>query len=84
MSRDQNAVQNHSAYIYIYIYIGNLSFERVEKFSYLGTSLRNQNSFHEEIKCRLLSESFIFQFAVQKYKRPDVWNYNFVSCFVWV
>jgi len=27
----------------------------VEHFNYLGTSLRNQNSFHEEIKCRLQS-----------------------------
>jgi len=23
------------------------------------------------------AESFIFQFAVQKYKGPDIWNYNF-------
>jgi len=51
MSRDQHAMQNHN----IYIYTGNKSFERVEHFNYLGTSLTNQNSFHEEIKCRLQS-----------------------------
>jgi len=51
MSRDHHAVQNHN----IYIYIGNKSFERVEHFNYLGTSLMDQNSFHEEIKCSLQS-----------------------------
>ena len=30
------------------------------------------------------AESFVFQFAVQKYKGPDIWNYNFAFCFVWV
>jgi hypothetical protein len=49
MSRNQHAVQNQNTYV------GNKSFERVEHFSYLGTSLTNPNSFHEEIKCRLQS-----------------------------
>jgi len=48
-SQDQHAVQNHT------IYIGNKSFERVEHFKYLGTSLTIQNSILEEIKCRLQS-----------------------------
>jgi hypothetical protein len=33
----------------------NSSFDRVEKFTYLGTNLRNQNSIQEEIKSRLKS-----------------------------
>ena len=43
MSREQHAVQNQN------IYVGNKSFETFEHFSYLGTSLTNQNYFHEEI-----------------------------------
>ena len=33
----------------------NSSIERVEKFKYLGTTLTNQSSIQEEIKCRLKS-----------------------------
>jgi hypothetical protein len=47
MSRDQNAEQNG------YIQIGYESFETVEQFKYLGTTLTYQNSNHEEIKSRL-------------------------------
>ena len=49
MSRDQNAGQNHSARI------DNSTFERVEEFKYLGTTLTIQNSIREEIKSRLRS-----------------------------
>ena len=35
--------------------IDNRSFEIVEEFKYLGTSLTNQNSIQEEIKSRLKS-----------------------------
>jgi hypothetical protein len=49
MSRDQNAGRNHS------INIDNSSFERVEEFKYLGTTLTNQNSIQEEVKRRLKS-----------------------------
>jgi len=44
MSRDQNAGQIHS------VRIDNSTFERVEEFKYLGTTLTNQNSIVEEIK----------------------------------
>jgi len=47
MSQDQNAGQSHS------IKIDNSSFERVEEFKYLGTTLTNQNSIQKEIKSRL-------------------------------
>ena len=47
MSRDQNAGRRHS------IKNDNISFQRVEEFKYLGTTLTNQNSIQEEIKNRL-------------------------------
>jgi len=49
----------------------------VEELKYLGTTLTNQNSIQEEIKSKskvrewlLLfgAESFVFQFAKQKFK----------------
>jgi hypothetical protein len=45
MSQDQNAGRSHN----------NRSFERVEQFKYLGTTLTNQNSIQGEIKSRLKS-----------------------------
>jgi len=41
MSWDQNAGQNHS------MKTDNTSFERVEEFKYLGTTLTNHNSIQE-------------------------------------
>ena len=49
MSRDQDVGRSHS------IKIDNSSFERVEEFKYLGTTLTNQNSVQEEIKSGLKS-----------------------------
>jgi hypothetical protein len=49
MSRNQNAGCHHN------IKTDDKSFERVEEFKYLGTTLMNQNSIHEEIKSRLKS-----------------------------
>ena len=47
--RDQNAGLIHS------MRIDNSTFDRVEDFKYLGTTLTNQNSIAEEIKSRLKS-----------------------------
>jgi len=49
MSRDQNAGRIHS------VRIDNSTFESVEEFKYLGTTLTNQNSIAEEIKSKLKS-----------------------------
>jgi ABC-type phosphate transport system ATPase subunit len=68
---DQNAGRSHI------IKTDNSFFERVEKFKYLGTILANQRSIQEEIKKQIEireflqsfgAESFVFQFAIQKYK----------------
>ena len=75
MSRDQNAGRIHS------VRIDNSTFERVEEFKYLGTTLTNQNSIAEEIKSRLRSrkcllsfgaEPFVFQVSIQKFKDQDI------------
>ncbi|KAJ4427607.1 hypothetical protein ANN_25255 [Periplaneta americana] len=47
MSRDQNVVRNGT------IKIGDLSFEEVEKFKYLGATVTNMNDTREEIKHRI-------------------------------
>ena len=63
MSRDQKAGRIHS------VRMDNSTFERVEEFKNLGTTLTNQNAIREEIKeqievrkCVLLfdAESFVF------------------------
>jgi len=43
MSRDRNVGRTHS------MKIDNISFESVDEFKYLGTTLTNQNSIQEEI-----------------------------------
>jgi hypothetical protein len=50
-SRDQKAGQNSNRKI------GNKSSERVEQFKYLGATLTNQKTIHEETKSRLKSGS---------------------------
>ncbi|KAJ4444228.1 hypothetical protein ANN_06019 [Periplaneta americana] len=47
MSRDQNIIRNGN------IKIGDLSFEEVEKFKYLGATVTNINDTREEIKRRI-------------------------------
>jgi hypothetical protein len=51
MSRNQNAGHNHN------INLESKSFERAEEFKYLGTTLTNRNSIHQQIKSRLKSEN---------------------------
>jgi len=55
MSRDQNAGRIHS------VRIDNSTFERVEEFKYLGTTLTIQNSIWKEIKSRLRSGNACYQ-----------------------
>jgi hypothetical protein len=49
MSHDKSVGRSHS------VKIDNSSFDGVEEFTYLGTTLTNQNSIQEEIKNRLKS-----------------------------
>jgi len=49
MYRDQNVGRSHN------LMTDNSSFERVEDFKYLVSTLTNQNSIKEEIKSRLNS-----------------------------
>ena len=51
MYRNQNTGRIHS------VRIDKSTFERMEEFKYLGTTLTNQNSTAEEIKSRLRSGS---------------------------
>ena len=69
VSQDRNAERGHS------VKIDNSSIKRVEEFKYLGTTLTDENSIQENIKCRSLSfgaESFVFQVAIQKLKDQDI------------
>jgi len=49
--RDQNAERSHN------IKTDNSSFDRVEDFKHLGTTLTNQNCIEEEVSSRLKSGS---------------------------
>jgi len=71
MSQDQNAGRYPS------VKTDNSSFERVEEFRYLGKILTEEYPIQEKMKsilksvnaCYLLcAESFVFQFAIQKFK----------------
>ena len=75
MPRDQNAGRNHS------VRINNSTFERVQEFKYLGTTLTHQNSIQEENKSSLKSKNVSYhlvqdlcQFSIQKYKDLDIQN----------
>jgi hypothetical protein len=57
LSRDQSAGRNHN------LKVDNISFERMEQFSYLGTTLTDRNSIHEEIKSRMKSGNACYHSA---------------------
>ncbi|KAJ4432001.1 hypothetical protein ANN_20615 [Periplaneta americana] len=59
MSRDQNIVRNGN------IKMGDLSFEEVEKFKYLGATVTNINDTREEIKRRINMGSACY-YSVEK------------------
>jgi len=63
MSRDQNTGRSHD------IKIDNSTFERVEEFKNLGTTLTNHNSIAEEIKSRLRSGNACYH-SVQNFCLP--------------
>ena len=69
MSRDQNAGRIHC------VAIDNSTFERVEEFKYLGTTLTNQNSIAEEIKSRLKSGNACYH-SVQNLLSPRLLSRN--------
>jgi hypothetical protein len=57
MSQDQNAGQNGN------IQVSDALSETVGQFKYLGTTLTNQNSIHEEINSRLKSGNACYHFV---------------------
>jgi hypothetical protein len=63
MSGDHNAGQNDN------IKLDNKAFERVEQFKFLGTTVTNQHSIHEEIESRLKSGSVCYH-TVQSVTTP--------------
>ena len=68
-SRDQNAGRGHN------IKTDNSSFERLEEFKCLGTTLTNQNSIQEEIKSRLNSGNAYYH-SVQNLLCPSLLSKN--------
>jgi hypothetical protein len=59
MSRHPNSGQNQN------IRIANEWFEKVAKFKYLETTLKNQNDIHDEIRSRLNSGNACYYYSVQ-------------------
>ncbi|KAJ4428231.1 hypothetical protein ANN_24248 [Periplaneta americana] len=69
MSRDENIVRNGN------IKIGNLSFEEVEKFRYLGATVTNINDTREEIKDRINMGNACY-YSVQKFLSSSLLSKN--------
>jgi hypothetical protein len=71
--------------------IGHNSFERVQQFKYLRTTLTNQNSILQEIKIGLKSGNVCYHlvqnrlsYSLLSKNVKIIQNYNFDCCFVWV
>jgi len=69
MFQHQDAGQNHNIKIY------NKSFEKVEHFKCLRTTLTNQNSVHKEIKSRLQSLNTCCH-SLQNLSSPSLLSHN--------
>ena len=54
LGRDRGMIAN------AHIKIGSNSYEKVKTFKYLGSSMTNQNSIQEEIKCKLKAENSFY------------------------
>ena len=68
-SRQQNIVQNQN------IVIEYLSFEKVEKFKYLGVTVTNTNDIREEIKLRINMGNGVI-IRLRKFDRPTCFPRN--------
>ena len=68
-SRQQNIIQNQN------IVIENLSFEKVEKFKYLGLTVTNTNDIREEIKRRINMGTRVI-IHLRKFYRPTCFARN--------
>ena len=69
MSRNQNEGRSHN------IKNGNKSFEKMEQFKYLETTLNNQNNIQEEIKSRLNSGKACYH-SVQNLRSSNLLSKN--------
>jgi hypothetical protein len=85
MSRDQNARRSHNKYF------DSRSYERVEEFKYLGTTLINKYSIQEESDKRLKEGNYCFHsvqyllsYSLLTKKYKDTQNYNFACYFACV
>ncbi|KAJ4438333.1 hypothetical protein ANN_14275 [Periplaneta americana] len=72
MSRDQNIVRNGN------IKIGDLSFEEVEKFKYLGATVTNINDTREEIKRRINMGNACY-YSIEKLLSSSLLSKNFTA-----
>ena len=79
MFQDQNAGRSHN------IKIDNISFERLEQFKYLGTTIMNHIAIQEDIMSSLNSGTVCYH-SVQNLLPSSllskhIKNYNFACCF---